>query len=181
MPYVFKKLFSQENIEFDDMCETKQVTSAIYLDMNEAMPTDEHDYKFVGKVGQFCPIKEGCGGGLLCREAADKEGNVKYDSVVGTKGYRWMESEMVKQLEKESDIDISYYNKLVDGAVETISKYGDFEWFISDDPVSEPKKDNPPWMVPCGDEKRDSCVGCPHFHNDKNSTDCRLGFDIVPF
>ena len=31
-------------------------------------------------------------------------------------------------------IDRSYYDNLVDDAVETISKYGDFEWFISDKP-----------------------------------------------
>lgn len=177
VPYVFKKLFSREGIEFEDMCETKQVTSAIYLDMNEGMPTDEHDYKFVGKVGQFCPIKEGAGGGVLVREAKDKEGNLKYDSVVGTKGYRWLESEMVKQLGKESDIDISYYNKLVDAAVDTISKYGDFEWFVSDEPVPEPLdiNDVPPWKMPCG---RDDCIGCPHFTYDQFDADCKLGHDI---
>jgi hypothetical protein len=160
------------------MCETKQVTSSIYLDMNEGLPTDEHEYKFIGRVGQFCPIKEGAGGGILCREAVDKEGNTKYDSVVGTKGFRWLESEMVKQLGKESDIDISYYNKLVDAAVDTISQYGDFEWFISDEPV--PEVDRPPWVLPCGDETRNSCVGCPHLHHDQFHMDCRLGHDILP-
>lgn len=88
-----------------------------------------HDYHFIGKVGQFCPIKPGCGGGLLMRE---KDG--KYYAATGSKGYRWLESEMVKELGKEDDIDRSYYDKLVDDAVETISKYGDFEWFVSDDP-----------------------------------------------
>lgn len=34
-PYVFKKLFSHEPIEFRDLCETKTVTSALYLDLNE--------------------------------------------------------------------------------------------------------------------------------------------------
>lgn len=34
-PYVFKTVFSHEPIEFDDLCETKTVTSALYLDMNE--------------------------------------------------------------------------------------------------------------------------------------------------
>lgn len=38
VPYVFKKLFSKEPIEFEDMCETKSVTSALYLDMNEGLP-----------------------------------------------------------------------------------------------------------------------------------------------
>ena len=31
-PYVFKTLFTMEPIEFDDLCETKTVTSALYLD-----------------------------------------------------------------------------------------------------------------------------------------------------
>ena len=35
VPYVFKKLFSKEPIEFDDMCETKAVTSALYLKNND--------------------------------------------------------------------------------------------------------------------------------------------------
>lgn len=169
VPYVFKKLFSKEPIVFEDMCETKSVTSALYLDMNETLPdvseyekqfakllkdigdiskledpmTDEcqeferlgkiiadgHNYIFVGRVGQFCPIKPGCGGGLLMRE---KDG--KYYAATGSKGYRWKESEIVKELGLEEEIDRSYYDKLVDDAVETISKYGDFEWFISDDP-----------------------------------------------
>ena len=41
---------------------------------------------------------------------------------------------MVKTLEKQNDIDRSFYDKLVNDAVDTISKYGDFEWFVSDDP-----------------------------------------------
>ena len=38
VPYVFKKLFSGEDITFEDMCETKSVSSALYLDMNEEFP-----------------------------------------------------------------------------------------------------------------------------------------------
>ena len=38
VPYVFKTLFSKEPIEFSDLCETKTVTSALYLDMNEDLP-----------------------------------------------------------------------------------------------------------------------------------------------
>ena len=162
VPYVFKTLFSKEKIEFNDLCETKSVTSALYLDMNEHLPDvsdaekdlakietkfkkgeiDEaeyntrkeeygliiatgHDYKFIGKVGAFCPIKPGCGGGSLVRE---KDG--KYYSATGSKGYRWLESEMVQN--NQDIIDISYYKELVDAAVETISEYGDFEMFVSD-------------------------------------------------
>lgn len=183
VPYVFKKLFSKEEITFADMCETKSVTSALYLDMNENLPDvsglekeaaallkkhsdkngdlpfdiDEqvqalnadiskgHDYRFVGKVGQFCPIKPGCGGGLLLREAIDKKtGRKGYSAATGTIGYRWMESEMVRTLEKEADIDRSYYDKMVDDAIDTISQFGDFEQFVSDDPyISD---DTPPWF-----------------------------------
>ena len=175
VPYVFKKLFSKEEIIFDDMCETKSVTSALYLDMNEDLPdvsdyekeyqklwkdinnkdlpNDEemkrkcerveelreligkgHNYRFIGKVGRFCPIKPGCGGGLLMRE---KDG--KYYAATGSKGYRWLESEMVTELGKEADIDRSYYDTLVDEAVKSISEYGDFEWFVSDEPYIGPK------------------------------------------
>lgn len=131
IPYVFKKLFSHEKIIFDDMCETKSVQTAIYLDMNEGMSIDEHNYKFVGKVGQFCPVVDGAGGGYLMRQQ-DVD---KYTSVTGTKKpdgtrYRWMESQMVLDLHKEDQIDKSYYNRLCDEAIDTIEKYGDFERFV---------------------------------------------------
>lgn len=89
--------------------------------------TNGHNYVFVGRVGQFCPIKPGFGGGILLRE---KDG--KYYAAAGTKGYRWLESETVRQLHNEANIDKSYYQKLVDDAVETISQYGDFEAFVAD-------------------------------------------------
>lgn len=85
-----------------------------------------HNYIFIGKVGLFCPIKPGCGGGTLVCKRDDK-----YSAVTGTKGYRWLESEIVKQNGKEDDIDKSYYSKLVDDAVSTISEFGDIEWFIN--------------------------------------------------
>ena len=167
IPYVFKTLFSKEPIIFEDLCETKSVSTSLYLDMNEGLTVQTeaekelserlkeknikdhinykdpafknvsneelqevisrgHNYIFVGKVGRFCPIKPGCGGGLLMRE---KDG--KYYAATGSKGYRWLESEMVKTLGKEDDIDRSYYDKLVNEAVEDISEFGDFEWFVS--------------------------------------------------
>lgn len=123
-PYVFKNLFSKEPILFDDLCETKSVSSYLYLDMNEKAP-DDHDYRFVGKVGSFCPIKSNCGGGLLLRE---KDG--KYYSVTGSKGYRWLEAEVVKELNKESDIDLNYFKNLTNTAIEAIEQYADFDWFV---------------------------------------------------
>lgn len=131
VPYVFKKLFTHKDILFDDLCETKAVTTALYLDFNENLSEEEHAYKFVGRVGRFCPIKEGCGGAILLREKTNVEG---YGAASGTKGYRWLESETVKNLGKEDDINRKYYDKQVDDAVKAISALGDFEWFVSDDP-----------------------------------------------
>lgn len=199
VPYVFKTLFSKEPIEFEDLCETKEVKTAIYLDKNEGLPnvslyenllgirsrddltkkeerllleydymSDEdvineiskgHNLSFIGKVGNFCPIKPGCGGGELVRMAKDANGNVKYDAVTGSKGYRWLEAEYVRTLGKEDDIDRSYYKRLVDDAVEAISQYGDFERFVADEPyiveeepktiISEdfPPDDDLPWYI----------------------------------
>lgn len=126
VPYVFKTLFSHEPIVFEDLCEIKAVQTAIYIDMNEHLPEGEHNYIFVGKTGIFCPMKPGTGGGELVREK-----NGKYDAVSGTKGYRWMEAEMVETLGKQDDIDRSYYNNLVDEAVDAISQYVDFNEFVS--------------------------------------------------
>ena len=186
VPYVFKKLFSKEPIEFEDMCETKSVTSALYLDMNEGLPdvselekelerivkrakefgvtmdlsgnsgdaeldplvkeiAKGHNYHFIGKVGQFCPIKPGCGGGILLRETENKKtGEKGYAAATGSKGFRWLESEMVRELGKENDLDRTYYNNLVDEAVKSLSSYGDFERFVADEPfVSD---NTPPWF-----------------------------------
>ena len=212
IPYVFKKLFSKEEITLDDLCETKSVSSALYLDMNEGYEDvkkyeDElskyesdykkgllsdlsfeklcsevvplinkgHNYIFVGKVGQFCPVKPGCGGGLLKRE---KDG--KYYAATGSSGYRWMESEMIRTLGKEDNIDRSYYNNLVNEAVETISKYGDFEIFVSGEPYlvelgannGDADVDSPPWNPPCGKEQ--TCYDCKRFRDGK----CGLGHDL---
>lgn len=140
VPYVFKTLFSHKEITFDDLCETKSVTSSLYLDFNENLGYEEHDYRFVGKVGSFCPVIPGCGGGILLRE---KDG--KYHAATGTKkrgkiekdeeeAYRWMESEMVENLGyfEDKKIDMSYYRELADDAIETINKFGNFEFFASD-------------------------------------------------
>lgn len=164
VPYVFKSLFSKEEIEFSDMCETFSVKEGdIYLDMNEKLPdvtefekerkkledkykkgqlsdttfeketieldkkiAKGHDYVFVGRVGQFTPIKEGYGGGVLYRF---KDGK-KY-AVQGTSGYRWLESEVVKQLGKEDDVDTDYYENLCTDAIAKINEFGSFDEFIT--------------------------------------------------
>lgn len=149
VPYVFKTLFSKEPLIFKDMCETKSVSKgAIYLDMNEDLPEGGHKYVFVGRVGQFCPMISGVGAGELVRNTGEDD---RYSAVTGTKGYRWMESETVRTLGLEDKIDRSYYDRLVDAAVETISKYGDFEWFVSDDSGEAPwQKPDLPWDEDAG-------------------------------
>ena len=108
-----------------------------------------HNYVFIGKVGQFCPMADGFGGGVLLRQTDNKKtGEKGYAAVTGTKGYRWMESEMVTQLEKQDGIDRSYYDAMVDAAVQDISKFGDFEWFVSEDPYVKVEDDTPPWESP---------------------------------
>ena len=118
------------------MCETFSTTTALYLDMNmNEKLGEDHDYRFIGKVGQFTPIIYGRGGGVLLRE---QDG--KYHAATGTKKpgkipkgeveeYRWLESETVRQLKKEDDIDKSFYNNLANDAIDTISEFGDFEQF----------------------------------------------------
>lgn len=192
IPYVFKKMFSKEDIIFDDLCETKSVTSSLYLDMNEKLieelgddvrlekdltkaiknGSDEdyiselqqeidkrHNYTFIGKVGRFCPIKPGHGGGLLCRE---KDG--KYYAATGSKGYRWLESEMVEKLEKQSSIDEGHFIEMVDTAIDAISKFGDYGWFVSDDPYISPDYIKGEYgMYPFYDED------LPFYYNDKKN------------
>lgn len=198
VPYVFKTLFTKEDIVFKDMCETKSVKKGtIYLDMNEELETVEiyekeldtrkwnklhpdkkprklnknfdgysdedlsdiiskgHNYIFVGRVGQFCPVKKGRNGGVLYRFD-----NGKYYAVSGTKGYRWMESEMVRELGRENDIDRSYYDRLVSEAADAISFFGDLEWFVSDDPyIKPPYKDGRPVYLDFGEKERGRLYG----------------------
>lgn len=96
-----------------------------------------HDYHFVGRVGQFCPVLSGNGGGLLRREQ-----NGKYYAATGTTGYRWLESEMLRGTDYNAVIDKVYYETLVDEAVDAISKFGDFEWFVSDDLYISPVRED---------------------------------------
>lgn len=126
VPYIFKTLFTHEPLEFKDFCETKSATTDLYLDMNENLPEGEHNYHFVGKAGLFCPIKPGLGGGILYRKNKEGDG---YSSVAGTKGYRWLESEVVEQFGKQDDIDISFYDDLASKAKEHISEYCEFDSF----------------------------------------------------
>jgi hypothetical protein len=183
VPYVFKTLFTKENIEFGDMCETMAVSTALYLrdDADGASP------EFVGRVGQFCPIKPGCGGKELLREGMDKDGNVKYSAATGSKGYMWLESEVVKALGKEADIDRSYYDDLVNKAIDTIGQYGDFEQFVDVETVPQYEHPQPKIldMTPCHSPEYEDCWHCPYLEpNDHLEPVCTKNWDIstiVPF
>lgn len=87
-----------------------------------------HNYIFVGRVGNFVPVKDGTNGGALYRY---KDG--KYYYAAGCRGYRWKESEIVRKLNKQDEVDVGYFEDLVREAKAAIEKYGDFEAFFNED------------------------------------------------
>lgn len=111
------------------------ISDLIFENERSGLPekiAEGHEMQFVGGVGQFCPIKSGCNGGILYRV---NEG--KNYAAPGSSGYRWLESKTVERLKLEPSIDRSFYDALVNDAVDVISKYCDFEWFVSDDPYTK--------------------------------------------
>jgi energy-coupling factor transporter ATP-binding protein EcfA2 len=128
-PYVFKNLFSGEELTFDDYCESKSVVQGtMYLDREEhekGETLDYHDMRHLGRTGRFVPVISG--GGTLLRVKDDR-----YYAVAGTKGYRWIDAEIAKTM-PDLKIDMSYFEKLKDEAVKTIEQFGSFIDFV--DPV----------------------------------------------
>jgi hypothetical protein len=148
-PVVFKALFSGETISFDDLCETKQVTSpsVMYLDFgeNEATPAAPHKgMHHVGRIGRFLPVYADQGGADLVRVKDDK-----FYAVSNTKGHKWLEAEMVRILNLDAVerllfddlllgvaggltdvVDMRYYEELVFQAQQTIEKFGDYHQFV---------------------------------------------------
>lgn len=108
-----------------------------------------HNYQFVGRIGSFIPVVDGCGGGRLVKT---KDG-IKYDYVNGASGFRWLEAETVKDLDMRFTIAIAYYRGLVDDAIASISEFGDAEAFIADDIIDHPF-DVLPWC------DKDDCNSC---------------------
>lgn len=116
-PYVFKTIFSKEELTFEDYCEAKSVQQGtMYLDF--AGTGDVKDMIHVGRTGSFVPVKEG--GGALWRIKDDK----KY-AVTGTKGYSWMESPNARNKESigELVIDMDYFEDLRTKAIDAIQQY----------------------------------------------------------
>lgn len=92
----------------------------------EAEIAKGHNYIFIGRISQFVPVVDEAHGGEL---VVKRDG--KFSAVAGTKGYRWLEATAVKALGIEHLIDKDYYRKLVDDAIESISEYGDYNWFAN--------------------------------------------------
>lgn len=130
-PYVFKTLFSQEAVTFDDLCETKQVTQgSMYLDFEYDTPmaveTPVQDRMvFVGRVGKFVPVHEGYGGAVLYRI---KDG--KQYKVTGTSNYFWLPAEEALAKGMEC-VNMNYFEALAEDARKRIEQYGSFEEFVS--------------------------------------------------
>jgi len=125
-PYVYKTLFTHEELTFDDFCETKSVTQgSMYLNFTDLSndPQVKDELHHVGRTGSFVPVKTN--GGMLWRIKDDK-----HYAVTGTKGYLWIERE-VAQTRKDLDIDMDYFEALRQAAFEAIDFYGPFEQFVS--------------------------------------------------
>jgi hypothetical protein len=125
-PYVFKALFSGENLEFPDFCEGRSVVKgAMYLDKtNSETEPDYTNMRHIGKTGQFVPVLKD--GGTLYRVNEDK-----YYAVSGTKGHLWLEADIAK-LKDDLEIDMSYFENLKGKAIEAIEQFGPFEEFVKE-------------------------------------------------
>jgi energy-coupling factor transporter ATP-binding protein EcfA2 len=128
-PYIFKTLFSGEELSFDDFCESKNVTQGtMYLDKETREKDEDLDYRnmrHLGRTGRFVPVLEG--GGTLYRVKDDR-----YYAVSGTKGHLWVDAEIAKSI-PDLKIDMSYFEKLKAEAIKTIEGFGSFQDFVKGD------------------------------------------------
>jgi len=118
-PYVFKTLFTHEDLEFKDYFEAKNVKEGrMYLDFTGTGEIDKMVH--VGRTGSFVPVTDK--GGELWRVKDDK----KY-AVSGTKGYLWINREVAveRNANNELDIDLSYFEELKQKAINAITQFGD--------------------------------------------------------
>lgn len=124
-PYVYKTLFTGEELIFEDFCETRSVVQGtMYLDNSGTGELDQMTH--VGRTGSFVPVKEG--GGELWRVKDDKK-----FAVTGTKGYLWVDREVaVDRRDKgELEIDISFFESLSLKARKAIEQFDDYDQVIT--------------------------------------------------
>jgi energy-coupling factor transporter ATP-binding protein EcfA2 len=115
-PYVFKSLFSKEEIVFDDYCETKNVKEGrMYLDFSGT--GDIHQMVHVGRTGSFVPVLDG---GKLWRIKDDK-----LYAVTGTKDHLWVDRDVAIDRQKTDglNLDMSYFDDLKQKAITAIMKF----------------------------------------------------------
>ena len=111
-PYIFKRVWTKEELTAKDFFLTKQSKGHIYLGT-----------EFVGKVGSIYASKSG-------EEAlwTTDEENFKY--LTGTKGYRFKQSEDFVF----TDIDMDYYDAAAIKGLKKIMKVGDINLIVDDIP-----------------------------------------------
>lgn len=110
-PYVFKTLFSKEDLTKEDFFVTKEVKNAsVFL-----------GDKFIGRLAEVYASETG---EEMFRVADEKKG-----SISGTKGFKW---KLSKDWSGHKDVDMNYYKELVEKAVEAIDKVGDITIMIDD-------------------------------------------------
>lgn len=163
VPYVFKTLFTHEELTLDDLTEVFTVKeTAIYMDMNQNYPDVSMAEKQLKKIDRDDPANDpevarlkdeiakghnyifvgrvGCfcpvsrdAGGALYRRTENKYGDTTYAAVQGTTGYYWADYEVVKELGYGDKIDYSYFDSLAKKAMDAIENYGSFDWFVNHD------------------------------------------------
>ena len=139
VPYVFKTLFANLDVNFKDLCVTKSVSNtSMYLLKSLDNLDAEDNAQFVGRVGLFAPMSVDNGGRYLMRKAITQDGLYKYDAVTGTKGYFWMDAEDIIKEHKENDVDMTYWYNMTNEVIKHINKIGTFDWFVSDDAYRPP-------------------------------------------
>ena len=178
------KEFERPDISREDEVKINDEITDLQKDisvLNEVIQ-EGHKYLFVGKAGEFIPVRPGCDGGLLVRKESDSD---NYGYATGAKGYRWIESEYLKDnLDWKKYVDIRYFRGLTDVAIETIGQFGDFEMFVHGDDISEDRVwqddfDDSPWILPCKTEAYAFCSDCPDFVTDETGYSCKKGYDIT--
>jgi len=125
-PYVYKTLFSGEELELKDHFESRSVNKGtMYLDRTGEEERDYTKMRHIGKTGQFVPVNSE--GGFLWRYNEEK-----YYAVSGTKGHLWMEADVAATKGDKLQIDLGYFEKLKDTAIKAIEQFGSFDEFIKE-------------------------------------------------
>lgn len=127
-PYVYKTLFSGEEVEIADLFEAKTVMQGVmYLDFNDTPELDISAMVHVGRTGSFLPVYNG---GVLYRVKEDK----RY-AVTGTKGYLWMERDSIEDISAlsmaETYINMGYFENLRLDAIKAIEAFGSYEELVA--------------------------------------------------